>query len=279
MSDDFLYRDIPAFGRPVFRLGLATNFGIRDDDLEWALEQGINYLFWTPRARRVTKSLKAAIKRDRESFILASGPTTGYFSGGIRRACERLLKELGTDYLDVFQLFWLGRTSAWTPSTIDALMSLRESGMVRAIGVSIHDRIRAGKLATKTAGKLGKESPLDMLMIRYNAAHRGAEGDIFPHTVKGKPAIVAYTATRWRALLKRPKGWDGPLMTAADCYRFCLSNVHVDLVLTGPKTRLQLQENLHGLREKGPLSEEENRWISEFGQAVHRASSRFTFRF
>jgi len=271
MSDDFLYRNDLIFGRGVFRLGLATNYGVDGKDLEWALEQGVNYVFWTPKSRQVTESLKAAIKRDRESLVLACGPTTGYYSGSIRRACDRLLQKLGTDYLDVFQLFWLGRASAWTQSTIDALLSLRESGKVRAIGVSIHDRKRAGKLV--------EDSPLDMLMIRYNAAHTGAERDIFPHLAKRKPAIVAYTATRWGGLLKRPKGWKGPVMTAADCYRFCLSNPHVDLVLTGPKNRRQLQENLRNLREKGPLSEEENRWISEFGQVVHRASSRFTFRF
>ena len=271
MSNDFLYRDVPTFGRRMCRLGLATNFGIDGQDLEWALEQGINYVFWTPYSRKVTKSLKAIMNRDRESLVLASGPTTGYFGGSIKRACERLLKKLGTDYLDVFQLFWLGRGSAWSASTIEALVSLRESGMVRAIGVSIHDRKRAGKLA--------KDSPLDMLMIRYNAAHPGAEQDIFPHVAKRKPAIIAYTATRWRGLLKRPKGWNGPVMTAADCYRFCLSNPHVDLVLTGPKNRQQLQENLRNLRERGPLSEEENRWVADFGQLVHKASSRFTFRF
>jgi predicted aldo/keto reductase-like oxidoreductase len=302
MTEDFLHRDVPAFGNRMFRLGLSTTFGIDGEDLEWALEQGFNYVFWTPKSRRVTKSLKAALKRDRESIILACGPTTGYYGGGIRRACERLLKKLDTDYLDVFQLFWLGRASAWRPSTIDALVSLRESGKVRAIGTSIHDRIKAGNLA--------EDSPLDMLMIRYNAAHRGAEQDIFPHldkreepspqggassmkkpchsspyTASGilafsrKPAIVAYTATRWRALLNRPKGWTGPVMTAGDCYRFCLDNPHVDLVLTGPKNRLQLEENLRCLKENGPLSEEEKRWISDFGQMVHQASSRFTFRF
>jgi aryl-alcohol dehydrogenase-like predicted oxidoreductase len=271
MNDDFLYRDVPALGRRVFRLGLATNYGVEGTDLEWALEQGVNYVFWTPKARGVTKSLKAAIKRDRESLIIACGPNTGYFGGSIRRACEQLLKVLGTEYLDVFQLFWLGRMSAWTPSTIDTLVSLRESGMVRAIGVSIHDRKRAGKLA--------EDSLLDMLMIRYNAAHTGAEQDIFPHLAKRKPAIIAYTATRWGGLLKRPKSWNGPVMTAADCYRFCLSNPHVDLVLTGPKNRRQLQENLSHLQEKGPLSEEENRWIKDFGRVVHRESSRFTFRF
>jgi aryl-alcohol dehydrogenase-like predicted oxidoreductase len=271
MNDDFLYRDVPAFGRRVFRLGLATNYGVDGADLEWALDQGVNYIFWTPSARRVTNSLKGALKRNRESLLLACGPTTGYFGPTIRRACQRLLKKLGTDYLDVFQLFWLGRMSAWTPSTIEALVSLRESGTVRAIGVSIHDRRRAGRLA--------ESSPLDMLMIRYNAAHPGAEQDIFPYLSKREPAIVAYTATRWGGLLSRPKGWNGPVMTAGDCYRFCLSNPHVDLVLTGPKNRQQLQENLHHLQGKGPLSEEEIRWVRDFGQVVHEASSRFTFRF
>jgi aryl-alcohol dehydrogenase-like predicted oxidoreductase len=271
MNDDFLYRDVPAFGRRVFRLGLATNCGVEGADLEWALDQGVNYVFWTPRAQRVTKSLKAALKRDRESIVVASGPSTGYFGGTIRHASDRLLDTLGTDYLDVFQLFWLGRASAWTPATIDALVSLRESGKVRAIGVSIHDRKRAGRLA--------EDSPLDMLMIRYNAAHTGAEQDIFPHLIKRKPAVVAYTATRWGGLLRRPKGWNGPVMTASDCYRFCLSNSHVDLVLTGPKNRRQLQENLDNLRKNGPLSEEETRWIRDFGQIVHTGSSRFTFRF
>jgi len=271
MNDDYLYRDVPALGRRVFRLGLATNYGVEGADLEWALEQGVNYVFWTPKARHVTTSLKRALKRDRESIVLACGPTTGYFGGGIRRACERMLKKLDTAYIDIFQIFWLGRTSAWTPSTIDALLSLRESGLVRAVGVSIHDRKRAGRLV--------EESPLDMLMIRYNAAHPGAETDIFPLLAKRKPAIVAYTATRWRGLLKRPKGWNGPVMTASDCYRFCLSNPHVDLALTGPKNRRQLQENINDLREKGPLSEEETQWIRDFGQVVHNASSRFTFRF
>jgi len=271
MSDDFLHRDVPAFKKRMFRLGLATNYGVEGKDLEWALEQGVNYVFWTPNARKVTTTLKAALKRDRESILLATGPSVGFFGGSIRRGCERLLKKLGTDHIDVFQLFWLGRASAWTASTIDALVSLRESGMVRAIGSSMHDRMRAGKLV--------EESPLDMLMIRYNAAHPGAEHDIFPFLAKRRPAIVAYTATRWGGLLKRPKGWDRPVMTAVDCYRFCLSNPNVDLVLTGPKNGQQLRENLDGLRGKGPLSEQEMLWIREFGQVVHKASSRFTFRF
>jgi aryl-alcohol dehydrogenase-like predicted oxidoreductase len=144
---------------------------------------------------------------------------------------------------------------------------------VRALGVSIHDRERAGKLAA--------DSPLDLLMIRYNAAHPGAERDIFPHLAKRQPNIVAYaseppgeqvplgyTATSWRKLLRAPGGWNGKVMTAGDCYRFCLSSPHVEVCLTGPASTAQLDENVAAI-DKGPLSEDEATWMRSFGKAVH----------
>ena len=158
------------------------------------------------------------------------------------------------------QLYWLGKMSRWSEGMVEALVRLREAGKVKALAVSIHDRPRAGRLAL--------DSPLDALMVRYNAAHPGAEQEIFPHLARRRPAVIAYTATSWRKLLKAPPGWAGPVMTAGDCYRFCLSSPHVDVVLTGPKDVAQLRENLAAL-ERGPLSEEEQRWMREYGRKVH----------
>ena len=39
-------------------------------------------------------------------------------------------------------------------------------------------------------------------MIRYNAAHRGAERDLFPVTEALGMPVIAYTALRWRALMQ-----------------------------------------------------------------------------
>src|SRR5436853_7700135 len=105
-------------------------------------------------------------------------------------------------------------------------------------------------------------------MIRYNAAHPGAERDIFPHLAPRHPMVVAYTATRWRKLLKRPSGWDGQVMTAGDCYRFCLSSPHVDVCLTGPANADQLDANLAAVAQ-GPLTPDEDTWMRAFGKAVH----------
>lgn len=173
---------------------------------------------------------------------------------------ERILRRLDVEYLDVFQIFWLGKMSAFTQGVQRELVKLREEGLVRAIGVSIHDRKRAGRLAA--------ESPLDLLMIRYNAAHPGAEKDIFPHYERRRPLTVAYTATSWRKLLKRPKGWEGDVMKAGQCYRFCLSSPHVEVVLCGADSGKQLTDNLRALQQ-GPLSDEEDSWIRKFGHAVH----------
>ena len=274
MTDDsFTHRTIPALGKRAFRLGLACNYGLDAPGFEQALERGMNYVFWTSmRTSHLRAPLQSALRRRREDMIVACGPTLGYFGGSVRRGAESLLRELGTEYLDVLHLFWLGKTSAWTDGTSEALLRLKEEGKVRAIAISIHDRERAGRMV--------KDSPIDLFMIRYNAAHPGAERDIFPHlptsatasttAAEGarKPAIVAYTATSWRKLLKRPGGWTGPVMTAGDCYRFCLSSPHVDVTLTGPKNLAQLEESLDALG-RGPLSAEENGWMRAFGAHVH----------
>jgi len=261
MTSDFLKTRLRVVDKPVHRLGLAFNYGIEAEAIEAALERGINYLFWTNmRTGQALPAVKAALQRDRERYVLATGPSLGWFRGNIRRGTEKILRKLGTDYVDVLHLFWLGKTSALSDANVEELERLREEGKVRAFGASIHDRERAGRLA--------EDSPLDLFMIRYNAAHPGAEKDIFPHLARREPNVVAYTATRWRKLLTAPRGWSGPVMTAGDCYRFCLTSPHVNLVLCGPKSGDQLRENLQAL-DRGPLSDEEMAWMRDFGRAVH----------
>jgi aryl-alcohol dehydrogenase-like predicted oxidoreductase len=257
---DFLHRHVPAFGRTVHRLGLAASHGVDERGVEAALEAGLQYVFWNPTARRLTAPLRAALRRDRERYVIATGPTFGFFPGAIRRRVERALALLGTDHLDVLQLYWLGRMSAWTERNVAEMVKLREEGKVRVLGVSIHDRARAARLA--------EDSPLDLLMIRYNAAHPGAERDVFPRLARRSPAIVAYTATAWRKLLRRPRGWEGPVPSAGDCYRFCLSSPHVDVTLCSPANVEQLRENLRAL-ERGPLSAEEDASMRALGRVIH----------
>jgi aryl-alcohol dehydrogenase-like predicted oxidoreductase len=150
--------------------------------------------------------------------------------------------------------------SAVDERTLDELRKLKEEGKIRAIGISIHDRPRAARLVA--------DSPIDLFMLRYNAAHPGAETDVFPQLARRNPAVVAYTATSWRKLLRPAKGWGGAPMNAGECYRFCLGNPHVDVVLTSPSSRAELEANLRDVA-RGPLEAGRLGEVREFGRAVH----------
>jgi aryl-alcohol dehydrogenase-like predicted oxidoreductase len=261
MSSDWLHATPSAFrGKRIHRLGLAANYGIDEAGVRSAMDRGVNTFLWTMRAKGLKNPLREALKSRRDETAVIGYAKIGWFGWGVRSGVESLLRELGTDHLDVYLLGWVGVGAALTSATERELVHLRESGKVRSIGVSIHDRPRAGELAA--------HSPLDLLMIRYNAAHPGAEREIFPKKRGADPSILAYTATAWRKLLKAPKGWTGPTMSAGDCHRFQLSSPHVDFALTGPANAAQLNENLDAL-EKGPLSEEEQTWMRAYGKAVH----------
>ncbi len=259
--DSWLHRTPGALpGKNLFRLGLAANYGIDEDGVRAGMDRGVNLFLWTVMAKGLASPLRGALAQRRDSVAVIGFARIGWFGWGVRRGAENLLRELGTDHLDALLLGWVGVTSAWTRATERELVHLRESGKVTAIGMSIHDRPRAGKLA--------ESSPLDLLMIRYNAAHPGAERDIFPHRRADRPTVLAYTATAWRKLLKKPSGWDGPAMTAGDCYRFQLSSPHVDLAVTAPKNRAELEQNLDAL-DRGPLTPDEDTWMRSYGHAVH----------
>ncbi len=259
MPVDFLVRDVPALKRTVFRLGLSGSFGLDEAGAREALER-MQYVFWFPTMKGLTLALKDAVRRDRARYVIATGPLLGHLPGLVRRGVEKRLRTLGTDYVDVLQLSWLGKMSAFTRAVQDEAIRLKKEGKVRAIGVTTHDRPRAGRLAD--------DSIVDLLQIRYNAAHPGAEQDVFPHLARRRPALVAYTATSWRKLLRRPRGWTGNVMTAGDCYRWVLASPHVDVVLMGPRNAAELRENLAAL-DRGPLAKDELAWMRELGRAVH----------
>src|SRR4051794_39771876 len=106
-------------GKPVHPLGLAASFGIDEAGIREAFERGVNYVFWNPTARKMTKVLRALTPRERERLVISTGPTLGFTRGSVRRRAERVLQVLGTDSIDVFQLYWLGRTSMWSDSIVE----------------------------------------------------------------------------------------------------------------------------------------------------------------
>jgi len=277
-QSDFSFRTLPVIEKRVFRMGIAGNYGIDSSDVEWAAEHGANYWVWGTSFKKVTAGIKEVIRKNREKNVVAL-LGWGFFGWQIRLSVEKALLKLNTDYLDVFKLGWLGRTSIYSQGVVDSLLKLKQEGKIMAIGTSIHDRQRAGQLAL--------DSELDLLMIRYNAKHTGAEEDIFPYLKKRNPAVVSYTALAWQQLINPVKGvemvpWPNskekakiPPLTPELCYRFVLSNPHIHLVLTGPKNREQLMINFRAMQQ-GTLTPEELNWIRQYGKLI-KSKKRFDY--
>ena len=278
MSDDFTHTTLPTINKKVLRMGVAGNYGLTSEDIHHAASRGVNYWAWSPHMKKVTPALRELLAAERERHVVAAFGIA-YTAGMVRRGVDKALKLLGTDHLDAYLLSWYGKMSFFGDSIQRELGDLKTQGKVLALGTSIHDRKRAGELAA--------DSILDLLMIRYNAKHPGAEQDIFPHLHQRQPALICYTAASWRQLLKPVKGidmppWPGehrepalPPLHPDLCYRFCLSNPHVHVTLSGPKDRAQLDQNLDAL-DLGPLPAEEEAWVREYGKKV-KAKKKFGY--
>ena len=111
--NNFTHRELKRLGKRIFRLGLSGTFGLDEAGCREALEQ-VQYVFWSPRMKSLTPALRDALAVDRDRYVVSAGPLLGYFPGAVRRAAERALKMLGIDQLDVLQLYWLGKMSAFT---------------------------------------------------------------------------------------------------------------------------------------------------------------------
>ena len=114
-------------------------------------------------------------------------------------------------------------------------------------------------------------------MIRYNAAHRGAEQDVFPITRHNNIPVVTFTGLRWRALLEptpdAAPGFHPP--SAAECYRFGLANPDVSVALAAPGRRAELEHALTLLDDWNPPGKADFEALREHGDRVRRQAGKF----
>lgn len=263
MSLPFQPRILGSTGINVSPLGLSASYLPGRKTVYAAAEEGINLFFSFGFDVQMMRALRELMTPHRDRFVLVTGAYNYIWRAqDVRKAFEKRLRQFRTDYIDVFLFMGVMKPAEFTPKVQEDLLKLKDEGKVRAIGLSCHNRPLLGKLAGGGA--------VDTLMLRYNAAHRGAEGDIFPHLAAHGPGVIGYTATRWTALLRRPKTWpkDARIPTAGECYRFVLSNPHVHAVLTAPRNERELRENVAAVR-RGPLNDEDTKFMCEFGDAVH----------
>jgi predicted aldo/keto reductase-like oxidoreductase len=270
----FLRTPATAFGKPVCRLGLASHEGssLTVDDVHHALDRGINFLNWAGSEDPVSRAV-AGLGRRREEVVVCAqfGARTAAEAGDELRS---VLTAIGSDYVDVLTFYYVETAEEWQEiispgGALSYCRGARRTGQVRRLGVTSHQRPLAAEMA--------KSGLLEVLMIRYNAAHRGAEQEVFPVATAAGLSIIAYTAQRWGALSNStpddPPGFAVP--TAPAWYRFALQAPAVSVVLAAPHTRAEVDEDLTVLDTPWPLSDDEFRRLAEHGLRVRKHAGRF----
>lgn len=157
----------------------------------------VNLFFAWGFERQMTNALSEIPSGERERHVIVTG---GYNPGFNRRpnlrwVLERRLRRLRTEYLDVFLFMGVLMPQQLSDFTLGKMQRLEEVGRVRAIGIARHDHA--------FLAALGGGTDLDVLMLWYDVAHRGAESRIFSALGERGPRVISYTATGWGSSLHR----------------------------------------------------------------------------
>jgi predicted aldo/keto reductase-like oxidoreductase len=274
LDRSFWQRPAEAFGKPVCRLGLAShgNAHLTEADVHHALDRGVNFLNWDGAEEPFARAI-AGLGRRREDVVVCV-QFGARDAGAAADELQAVLAALHTDHVDVLTFYYVEAAEEWQEligpgGALEYCRAAQRDGRVRRLGVTTHQR----PLAATTA----RSGLLDLLMIRYNAAHRGAEQEIFPLTDSLGMPVIAYTALRWGALL-RPTPSDPPgfvVPRAPDWYRFVLQSPSVTVALAAPHSRAELEEDLSLLDSPRPLPAEEYQRLAEHGRRVRQHAGQF----
>jgi diketogulonate reductase-like aldo/keto reductase len=117
---------------------------------------------------------------------------------GLPTACERSLRRLETDRIDLYLLHWRGEVPL--AETLEAFVALREAGKIRHYGVSNLDLADVRELWSVPGGPA---VATDQLL--YNLARRGIEWDLLPWLRERQAPIMAYSPLEEGKLVRNRK--------------------------------------------------------------------------
>jgi len=148
---------------------------------------------------RAEEVVAAAIEGRRDSVFLVSKvyPHNATRRGAIA-ACERSLKRLGTDRLDLYLLHWRG--SVPLAETMEAFAALRAAGKIRHYGVSNQDRNDLEELWALPGG-----SEIQTDQVLFNLTRRGVEWELLPWLRERHIPVMAYSPIEQGRLVRNQK--------------------------------------------------------------------------
>lgn len=197
---------MPVLGQGTWRMGEdARNKGAEVAALKLGLDLGLGLIdtaemYGEGAAEQVVAEAMAG-RRDEVFLVSKVYPHNASRSGTVA-ACERSLKRLGTDRLDLYLLHWRGQVPL--AETVAAFEALKQAGKIRDWGVSNFDLGDMEELADME-GAADMEVLADMEgmgspgfgpatnQVLYNLTRRGVEFDLLPWSRRHGIPLMAYS--------------------------------------------------------------------------------------
>lgn len=205
-------------------------------------ELGINY-YDTARGYTVSEErIGKALEDVREEVILAtkSGRRTGE---EMEEELETSLRNLRTDWIDVYQLHNVSSMDAWERikapgGALEALYKAQEEGRIRHLGITSHD--------PAVLADIVKEDIFETIMIPYNYLTLKPEEELLPLCHEMNVGTI----------IMKPFG-GGAFSNANTALKFVLSREHVDIAIPGMMTVDEVEENFGVASDAHTISEGE----------------------
>jgi aryl-alcohol dehydrogenase-like predicted oxidoreductase len=242
------YRTLGRTGLKVSRVGFGCMVTSDPSVMERAADMGINY-FDTARGYQNgnnERMVGAALKGRRKNLVLStkSGASTK------EEALEHLetsLKELATDYVDIWYLHAKTRPEQVTDELLEAQQAAKRAGKIRFAGISTHggfDRVFPAMAANKL---------IDVVLTSYNFTMDPAMDKLVAQLHESRTGIVAMKVMaggfrrlrpgdRTQSILKK----DGAMLAAL---KWALRNDHIDTAIPSITDVDQLEEDFRAMAE------------------------------
>jgi diketogulonate reductase-like aldo/keto reductase len=181
---------VPAFGQGTWHMGeTQTRFADEAAALKLGIDLGITLIDTAEMyGNGVAEEIVAEAAKGRRDKLFIVSKVLPYNASkrGAVDACERSLKRLKTDHIDLYLLHWRG--SYPFAETLAAFDKLKQQGKIRHHGVSNFDRRDMEEWVKISGGETVASN-----QILYNLTRRGPEWEVIPWCRQRNISIMAYS--------------------------------------------------------------------------------------
>jgi diketogulonate reductase-like aldo/keto reductase len=241
---------VSALGMGTWRMG--ENMAMRAKEIETlrlGLELGVSLIDTAEMygEGRTEELVGEALDHRRDqAFVVSKVYPHNASRSGVPAACERSLRRLRSDRIDLYLLHWRG--SVPLEETIEAFTMLQRQGKIRYYGVSNFDVTDMEELWRVPGG-----SSTTTNQVLYNLKRRGIEWDLLPWLRERRVPVMAYSPIE-EGQLPLEKGLATVArksdLTAAQLALAWLFSSNDVIVIPKTSSPSRLQENLRALNHK-----------------------------